>query len=134
MEMNRFVASCLFMDGDVFDECCNNFGIDISEFDVYEALDACNGDYKNFGIIILEKMWSYVVQKYSIFLDEEKFDCDCTSPSYPSFFYNKKEVYCENDLIEIIRKNRKSMITRDYLRKQGFICDICSPDGVDDFF
>lgn len=102
--MNNFIASCLGGDWKILDKYCDAFHVEIDENDIYEALSICSGNYKNFGTVILEKIWKYVEYKFSSFLDEEKFDCDCTSPFNPSFYYNKKEVYCENDLIEIIKK------------------------------
>lgn len=104
MEMNKFVASCLYMDGAVFDKYCDAFGVDIDEVDVFEALEQCGKDYKQFGIIILEKMWKYVVEEYSHLLDEEKFDCDCSSPSYPDFYYDGEHVTSKEDLDAIVER------------------------------
>lgn len=104
MEMTKFVATCLFMDGKVFDKYCDAFDVDMEGEDIYEALNECGKNYLNFGIIILEKMWKKVVDKYSHILDEEKFDCDCSSPSYPDFYYDEERVESKDDLDAIVEK------------------------------
>jgi hypothetical protein len=105
MEMNKFVATCLFMDGEVFDQYCDAFDVDIEDEDVYEALRLCDGtNYRSFGVIILERMWAKVVERNTPVLDESKFDCDCSSPSFPSFYYDEEEVKSQADLDRIIEE------------------------------
>lgn len=104
MEMNDFVASCLGMDGEVFDEYCDAFDVEIDEDDVKEALNMCCGDYFSFGQTILETMWGKVVSHYSQWLDEDKFDCDCSSPSYPDFYYDGESVKSNEDLDAIVER------------------------------
>ena len=108
MEMNRFVASCLYMDGEVFDKYCDAFGVDMEEGDIFDALNECNQEYKQFGVIILEKMWNKVVEEYAPLLDQEKFSCDCSSPSYPDFYYDGENVCSSEDLDAIVERELES--------------------------
>lgn len=106
MTMNNFVASCLFMDGKVFDEYAEAFGVDdeITQEDVHDALDSCCGAYLRFGEIILSKLWGYVIESYAHILDADKFDCDFSSPSFPCFYYDEERVYSKEDLDKIAEK------------------------------
>jgi len=106
MKMNDFVVSCLFMDGAVFDEYCDAFDVDMTEEDVHETLDRCHGcgDYHAFGPMILECMFDKVVAEYKDVLDEDKFDYDFSSPSYPDFYYDGEHITCKADLDEIVEK------------------------------
>lgn len=104
MDMNSFVASCLFMDGKVFDKYCDAFDVDMTEEDVHETLDRCNGEYNAFGPLILECMFDKVIREYRDVLDENKFDYDFSSPSYPDFFYDGEHITCKSDLDEIVNK------------------------------
>jgi len=104
MKMVDFVALCLNMNGEVFDKCEEAFGVDIGEYEVCDALYECKNDWSQFGRIILEKMWSMVVEEYSDKLNEEYFDCDCTSTFYPNFYYKGKRVRCREDLDRLVEQ------------------------------
>lgn len=100
--MNGFVASCLYMDGEVFDKYCEAFDVDIDDDDVYETLNRCCGDYHAFGTLILGCMFDKVIEEYKDRLDEEKFDYDFSSPSYPDFYYDGEHIESKDDLEDII--------------------------------
>ena len=110
MKMNSFVASCLYMDGAVFDEYCDAFDVDMTEEDVHETLDRCYGcgDYNAFGPEILRCMFEKVIREYRDVLDEGKFDYDFSSPSYPDFYYDGKHINSKADLDEIVEKAYES--------------------------
>ena len=106
--MEQFLAYSLRLDGAVFDKYCDAFGVDIDEPDMYDALDACEGNYKYFGGFILERMWQHVIEKYEELLDADKFYCDCSSTSHPDFYYDNEIVCSKDDLDAIAERNNKS--------------------------
>lgn len=60
MKMNEFVCVCLGlgMTGRIIDEITDNFKIDISGEDVYEALSICPRDnYLYFGNILISDLY-----------------------------------------------------------------------------
>jgi len=101
MRTSKFIECCLFTDFDVIDDFLESFDVDMTQDDVNEALERCCGRYKGFGIIILEIMWGKVIDYYRGVLDANKFDCDCSSPSYPHFYYDGMEITSKGDLDEI---------------------------------
>lgn len=104
MKMNDFVASCLGMDGSVFDDYCDAFGVEITDDDVESALSEVCGHWTDFGMVILRVMWDKVIDEFSHILDPNEFDCDFSSPSYPDFLYGGENVYGREDLEKIAER------------------------------
>lgn len=111
--MTDFVASVLFMDGGVFDEYSNAFGVDIDEYDVMQALDDCCGHWSDFGRNILRIMWDKVISEFSHVLDVDKFDYDFSSPSYPWFYYDGEYVESRDEL--------EALAEEQYDKEGGFV-------------
>lgn len=104
--MNEFVSVCLGlgMTGRKVDEICDNFGIDISDENIYEALGACpRDDYRSFGNILISDLYAQVVSEWAEQLDEEKFDWYVNGDD-SHLYYDGEEVWSCDDLQEILDK------------------------------
>ncbi len=104
MEMTDFMAACFFMDGPIIDKICDDFDIDIEEEEFFEVLQVCQQDYKLVGREMLRKLFQKIVEQYNGLLDEEKFEFDVSSPSYPNFYYDCNEIKSKSDLDKLVEK------------------------------
>lgn len=102
MKMTDFVCSCLNIDGGVIDRITDSFEIDIDESDVFECIENCSGNLKDVGRDMLYMVFGKIIEKYEDDLDEDKFDYDFSSPSYPSMYYDKVEFKTKEDLDAIV--------------------------------
>lgn len=102
MKTNDFICSCFGIDGEVIDEICDNFDIDFSDDDVLEAFNnAPYDDRWGVGKSLLLMLFGKIMDMYSGILDEEKFDYDFTSPSFPSMYYDDVEFSSKEELDNI---------------------------------
>ena len=104
MRTNDFVCSCFGIDGDVIDELCDEFDLDLTDKDVIEAFRFFDQQdpwcvAKNLLMTILEG----IIRDYPE-LDRDKFDYDFISPSFPSFYYDEEEFSTKADLDEIVER------------------------------
>lgn len=107
MKMNEFVSVCLGlgMTGRKVDEICDNFGIDISDENIYEALGVCpRDDYRSFGNLFIHDLYQKIIDEWvEQGLDEEKFDYDCNGDA-SRLYYNGETICSCDDLQEILDK------------------------------
>ena len=107
MKTTDFVCMCLGIDGDVIDNICDEFDIDLDESDVLSAIRFSSEENSwGAGVELLFILFGRIVKKYSDLLDEEKFDCDFSSPSLPCFYYDEEELSTKEELDKIVELNR----------------------------
>lgn len=104
MTTNEFICVCLGlgMTGRKVDEICDNFGIDLSDNDVWDTLDLFRGNYTGFGNCLISDLYQQVIVYWvEQGLDSDKFDYEANGDaSY--LLYDGKKVSCEDDLQEIL--------------------------------
>ena len=100
MTTERFVSLSLGIDGEVIDKLCEEFNIDFSEDDFIECVK--NGINRHWGVAeeLLMLVFHNIIEQYPE-LDEDKFDYDFSSPSFPDFYYNEERFSTKEDLDKI---------------------------------
>lgn len=107
MKTSDFICSCIGVDSDVIDNICDEFDIDLDESDVLSAIRFSSEENRwGAGVELLFILFGRIVKKYSDLLDEEKFDCDFSSPSFPCFYYDEEEFSTKEELDKIVELNR----------------------------
>lgn len=108
MEMNDFVCKCFGIDGEVIDNICDEFDIDLEDSDVLSAIRFSSEENPwGAGKELLFILFGKIIDKYDYMLDRDKFDCDFSSPSFPIFYYDEKEFHTKEELDEIIENETK---------------------------
>lgn len=105
MKTTDFVCMCLGIDGDVIDNICDEFDIDLEDSDVLSAIRFSSeenpwGAAKELLIILFEK----IIDDYRDLLDVDKFDFDFSSPSFPCFYYDEEEFSTKEELDNIVKE------------------------------
>ena len=106
MKTNDFVCSALGIYGGVIDRICDNFDIDYSYDDVYEAINCQkfvdDTNAWNIGRFLLIRLLENIKVRFKDELDEDKFDYDVDSPGYPIFYYDGDKINSIDDLYRIV--------------------------------
>lgn len=109
MKTSDFISVCLGI-GTVdttIDDICENFDLDISENDVYDALDVFRHNYEGFGDYLIGNLYQQVINKWvKEGLDKDKFDY-YTNGMDSHLYYDEEEISCNDDLQEILNKTNK---------------------------
>ena len=104
MNTNAFICACLGMASSKIDEICDKFDLDISDDDVWRTLDLFRGNYTGFGDCLISDLYQQVIDYWvEQGLDEEKFDY-YTNGDDSHLYYDKVQVFSDNDLQEILDK------------------------------
>lgn len=108
MKTNDFVCWCLGIDGEVIDNICDEFDIDLEDSDVLSAIRFSSEENSwGAGQELLHILFGKIIDNYKHLLDREKFDFDFTSPSYPCFYYDEEEFSTKEELDNIVEKKGK---------------------------
>lgn len=110
MDTNDFLCCCLGIQGSVIDELCDEFDVDISDDDVYDALNVQghieSSNAWNIGRELLTIVYRKIMDKYEE-LDRDEFDWDVSSPGDPDFYYKGEKIYNKeqlDDLVEMLEE------------------------------
>lgn len=99
METWEFVCRCLGIDGNVVDKICEEFDIDLSDEEVYQAVESFNRFvHWGVGMALLRILFDKIIESYKDKLDADKFDHDFSSPSYPCMYYDGEEFSTKEEL------------------------------------
>lgn len=66
METKTFISDCLGAFDETsnkIDEICGNFDIDINNYNVYSALDRCEGNYRLFSYYLIRDLYGQIILK-----------------------------------------------------------------------
>lgn len=100
MGTERFVCWCFGIDGSVIDSICEDFDVDLLDEDVRRAtLSGCRHRW-GIGQELLTIIFEKIIRMYPE-LDEDKFDYDFSSPSYPDFYYKSERFGTKSALDKI---------------------------------
>lgn len=97
MTTEKFVCVSLGIDGHVLDELCDDFDVDITDDELIQAVKEGVHYTWGVGMELLMLVFAKIKAKYPE-LEEEKIDCDVSSPSYPSFYYDGHEFHSKREL------------------------------------
>ena len=114
MTTERFVCSTLGIDGHVIDELCEDFDVDITDEDVFQAIK--DGVSHTWGVgmeLLVIVLWK-IMELYPE-LEGEKFDYDVSSPSYPVFTYDGHEFHTKRQLDDIAGREEDSQLKTERL-------------------
>lgn len=102
MDTKTFFCITLGVDGHVIDSITDEFDVDLTDDDVLEAIRHSNEDnHWGAGQYLLTRLYEQIIEQYKNILDEDLFDWDVSSPSYPDFIYDGQRITTRQQLDDI---------------------------------
>ena len=108
-ETMEFICNCLVFNDEYIDKLFTDFDVDMSDDDVYAALDVChdNHDYRMFGNLIIRRVFEIVQETYvEKGLNEDLFTWSINNQG-SELCYDGKEIKGKWQLDAIIREQKE---------------------------
>lgn len=104
MEMNEFILRCFGIDAGVLEDFCQEFDLDWDEDEVFECFKNVDFNHCNWEVAqrLLVKTFEKIRDLYEDETDEDDWDYDVSSPSYPCFYYKEHSFSTKEDLEALI--------------------------------